>query len=237
MILLDKRAGSHELKAPLTALGLPVEETTLDYGDLLFEGRGEQGKPVTVAIEYKKLSELVTSLRTGRLQGHQALGMQTFDFRWLLIEGELIYDKRGKLLRRKGRRSFGLLGGGMSVGELFKRLLVLQLRLGLTPMLVRQRRDALKFIEALYRTWTDADLDQHKSHIAVYDPPTLIPLSDERKLYMRLPGVGVKTSGLIEKHFRSPIDAFTRHRLEWQEIEGIGPKTATQIEQFLRRGK
>ena len=68
MILVDYRRGSHELKAPLLALGLPVEETTLDYGDLLFEGRGEGGKPVTVAIEYKKFGELMTSMRTGRLQ-------------------------------------------------------------------------------------------------------------------------------------------------------------------------
>ena len=235
MILLDKRAGSHELKAPLTALGLPVEETTLDYGDLLFEGRGEQGKPVTVAIEYKKLSELVTSLRTGRLQGHQALGMQTFDFRWLLIEGELFYDKRGKLLRRKGRRAFLPMHGGMTVSELFKRLFVLQLRLGITPFLTPHRRDTLKFIEALYHTWTDQSLDEHKSHIAVYDPPTLIPLSDERKLYMRLPGIGVKTSKLIEQHFAAPYQAFNASRNEWTAIEGIGAKTAQQITNFILR--
>ena len=232
MILLDSRAGSHELKVLLEKLGLPVEETTLEYGDLLFEGRGVANKPLTVAIEYKKLSDLVGSMRTGRLQGHQALGMQSYDVRWLLIEGELFYDKRGKLLRRMGSRRFLPLHGGMTISELFKRLFVLQLQLGLQWYLAPHRRDALKFIEALYRTWTDKSLDEHRSHIAVYDPPTLIPLSDERKLYMRLPHIGVKTSRLIEKRFACPLDAFIATIREWTDV-GIGLKTAERIVDFL----
>ena len=106
VIFVDYRAGSHELVAPLKALGLPVEETTLDAGDVAFSGRGEKGKEVLVGIEYKRLSDLISSLRTERLQGHQLVAMSEagFDYSWLLIEGELLYDSRGRLQRRTSRR-------------------------------------------------------------------------------------------------------------------------------------
>src|SRR6266446_2939294 len=122
MIFVDYRQGSHELVAPLQALGLPVEETTLEFGDVAFEGRGEGGKPVSIGIEFKKLGELVQALRTQRLQGYQLKGMRkAFDYSYLFVEGELLYGDAGGLLRRKGKRALVPLPGQMSVSELLKR--------------------------------------------------------------------------------------------------------------------
>lgn len=254
MILVDRRAGSHELMVPLQAMGLSVEETTLDFGDLLFQGKRSDGGLVTIAIEHKKMGDLVNSFRTGRLPGHQAIGLQAFDYRYLLIEGELLYDKQGKLLRRQGRlysyaplkddktrRTFIPMPGGMTIGELLKRVYREHVEVGLTPIFSRNRRDTLRLIEALYHVWTDAG----HSHIAVYTPPTLVPLSQFRKTVMTLPGIGVRTSAAVEQYFEGSLrEAFASFQHEWAGISitdekgkarRLGDKDAAKIVAVLDR--
>ena len=89
MILVDTRAGSNELIEPLLKAGLPVEEATLEFGDLAFLGRGEGGKKLTIGIEHKKMGDLVQSMTGGRLAGHQLPGMLgMYDRCWLIAEGD-----------------------------------------------------------------------------------------------------------------------------------------------------
>jgi ERCC4-type nuclease len=234
MLLVDTRAGSRELLKPLQRMGLPAVDSYFD-GDLAFEGRGEGDKPVTIGIEFKKVGELVGAMRTGRLQGHQLLKMRrAYDFSWLLIEGSILFDKRGRLLRRAGSWEFRLMPGAMSISELLKRVLVLQLRGGLNPWYTQNRRQTLRAIEALYRAWTDVALDQHQSHLAIYQPPPLIPISQFRQTLSTLPGIGLKNSRLAEVHFGGSIrSAINSGSAQWGRIEGIGPKTAKKIEEAL----
>jgi hypothetical protein len=65
------------------------------------------------------------------------------------------------------------------------------------------RKNSLRFLAALYRYWTDKDLDEHKSHLAVYAPDLdrglLTPTSDFRRvLVVLLPGIGLATSLAVE---------------------------------------
>lgn len=253
MILVDYRDGSKELAEPLKAAGLPVEVVTLDAGDVAFEGRGEGGKAVMVGIEYKKLSELVGSLRTERLQGHQLNKMRDpdsgYDYSWLFIEGELHYDTTGKLLRKgwfHGKPQLKPLPGGMTVGELLRRIYVLHLCGGLNPWWTQTRRDTVTAIEILYRTWTDVDLDKHKSHMGIYDAPTLVPISRFRQCVMKFPHVGVKASLAVEMQFNGSLrEACNASVDEWAELQTvddkgklrrIGNSYAEQIVQFIETG-
>ncbi len=248
MIYVDDRAGSKELIAPLLKEGLPVESTRLDFGDLMWEGRGEGGKPVTIGVEFKQLGELVGSLRSQRLQGYQLHGMRdgpkpVFDFAYLLIEGELLYGTDGGLLRRKGKRAFAPMAGSMSVSELFKRVFVLHLRGGLNPWWSSCRRDTLQAISALYHTWTDTDLDKHKSHLGIYNAPSLIPISDCRRCLYTFPGIGMRASLAVEQHFGGSLKRAVNASIEtWAEIRTtddsgnqrrLGTKIASQIVTFL----
>lgn len=236
MIWLDSAVGSKQLAGPLQQMGLPVEVTQVP-GDIAFLGRGEGGAPVSIGIEYKKLGELVTALRTQRLQGHQAVKMQyAYDYNYLVYVGELLYDRQGYLMRRAGRRTFKRLPGSMTVSELFKRLFVLQLEVGLTPINVHSQPDSLKIIEALYHTWTDQNQDQHKSHIAIYQPAPLIPISQFRQTVATLPGIGVALSRRVEQHFEGKLlRAFDAPVSEWAKIEGIGVPTAERIINAIRK--
>lgn len=243
MILVDYREGSKDLLAPLEARGVEVAETDI-CADVEFVGRGEGGKSVDVGIEYKKLSELIDSMRSGRLQSIQCPRMQeAYAFRYLLIEGEVLYDTKGRLLRRKGRRFFEPLPGGMTVGELYKRLFVLHLQYGMNWHIVKGQRDTITYLEILYRTWTDCDLDEHKSHMAAFTPPRVVPLSDFRDVVERFPGVGTKVSAEAEKLFGGSIRRAVNSASSWAEIKTrdkrgherrFGAAHAEELERFLK---
>lgn len=212
MIFVDPREGSKNLVDPLRARGFEIDDSTELPADLYFVGKGIKGVPVEIGIEYKTIPDLVQSLRTERLQGHQLLEMRgvsedqpkpAFDFCYLLVEGEPIYDRTGMLMRRAGRRSFKPLG--MTVNELFKRLNTLHLNGGLNWILMRTQADSVRWIEALYQSWTDDDLDKHTSHIAIYTPPTLLKPTQFEQTIRTLPGVGGRVAKAAAKVFRSPV--------------------------------
>lgn len=225
MILVDDREGSEPLYHNLVKAGLPAELTRLEFGDLYFVGRGIGGAPLSIGIEFKTLQECVTSLRTGRLQGHQLLGMRgaspdevpLFDHCYLLIEGETVYDAKGRLMRRTSARTAKPLG--MTVAEFYKRLFVLHLCGGLNWHVAETRRDSVQWISALYHTWTDTDLDKHKSHLAIYTPPALVPLSQFRQTVGTLPGVARAFSQGAETKFGSIYRAITASTEEWASVE------------------
>lgn len=243
MLLVDSRAGSKDLIVPLRKLDLEVEETMLDFGDICFSGRGVGGRPVSVGIEYKQLQECVQSLRSERLQGHQAPGMQdAYDFRWLLIEGELHFDRSGFLQRRVGRKLFKPMPGRMTVTEYWKRINTLHLCWGLNPFHTTTETQTLKWIETLYRTWTDVDLDKHKSHLGIYQPPTLVPISDERQALCMWPGVGMRVSKAALDYFHCIENAARGTLAEWANLEMVdekgksrrfGEKNAQKVRDFL----
>lgn len=240
MILVDDRQGSSELVVPLQKLGLPVEETRLDSADLCFEGRGNAGASVLIGIEFKKLIELVQALRTERFQGHQLLKMRGADdpaqpplypFAYLLVEGERVYSREGLLQRRTGRHSFRTMPGRMSRHELGERLETLHLCGGLMPIWTETRADTLAEISIKYRWWTDRDLDAHTSHIAIYRPPSLMPISEFRVFLQSIDGLGFKASKAAETYFGHSLErAMTASISEWRKVEGIGPKMAQHIQ-------
>lgn len=252
MLFVDNRSGSKELVKPLVEMGLPVESTVLDAADLYFEGRGVRGAPLSIGIEFKQLGELVQALRSERLQGYQMLKMRaTYAHSYLFIEGELLFDKQGKLQRRsKFTKSVVPLEGQMTVGELYKRIQVLHLCGGLNPWWTQTRKDTLQSIAALYHTWTDTNLDQHKSHLAIYQAPTLVPISPFRKAIKAWPHVGFKLSKAAEDKFKnketglgSVARASSASAEEWADLfaindkgqhKRIGLKVAEQIVAFCR---
>lgn len=209
MLFVDDRDGSKDVYKSLDRAKLPVDLVRLEAGDIYFVGRGVNGAPLNIGIEHKTISDAVGSLKSGRLQGHQLMMMRAaepgekpaFDHCWLLLEGDLIYDNKGMLQRRTaGGRHKPI---GMTVDEFYKRLTVLHLCGGLNWVLCPLRRDTVHWITAFYHTLTDKDLDKHKSHLAIYQAPTLVPLSQFRSTMATLPGVSGKTSIAAERKFRN----------------------------------
>src|SRR4051812_2144692 len=95
MIYIDPRAGSSALKAQLPrAL---VGENSNIPSDVEFVGYGPDG-PMLIGIEYKSVSDCLTSMTDGRLTGTQLPRMrESYDRRYLLIEGPLRVSADGIL--------------------------------------------------------------------------------------------------------------------------------------------
>ena len=239
MLLVDYREGSAELLEPLRRMGLPAENAGppgID-ADLSWEGY-DAGKLISVGVEFKKLEELIASLRTARLQGHQLLKMRDeqtgFTFNYLLIEGEWHEDTQGFMTKRIGRREFKRIPGQMKASELRKRLNVLHLCGGLIRMHTQTRTQTLNEIADLYHAYTDGDLRDHKSHIAVYRAPTLVPISEFRKFFSTIDGLGLRKTLAVEQHFGGSIRrAIGASKAEWMKIEGIGPELASHVQRVF----
>ncbi len=211
MLYVDDRDGSSDLIAPLEALGLPVQEKRLGAGDLAFVGRGVGGEPISIGVEHKKLPDLVQSLNDGRLlantveKGGQIPRMvRTYDRSWLIVEGDWERSGDGKVSGWKRRGKRGPVKGSPHAMVLRQRLLVVELRWGVRVIYCKSRRDSLDTIFTLYRTWTDKDLDEHKSHLAIHAPDAdtslRYPMSNFRSaLIAWLPGVGFAASKRIEE--------------------------------------
>ena len=238
MILVDYREdsrnkGSKGIWDDLKYTKLPIEQSSLDAGDLMFCGHGPDGE-VTVGVEFKKVADLLTSIRSGRMQ-QQIEKMQPYDFRYLLIEGEWRANETGLVSIRKGRGIWAAVPGRFSASELDQTLLGFALRCGVTVWQTTVRKETVRWIESLYHNFCDRRWEEHTSHVATTcRPATLVPLSDFRTFIMGIPGVGAKTSLAVEKHFQGSIRGAVKARAkEWERVDGVGRKGAAKIDTFL----
>jgi ERCC4-type nuclease len=259
MLFVDTAVGSKDLVTQFKKMGLPVEPTHLTYADVAFEGRGNDDKPVMVGIELKKMTscsgDLMDSLRSGRLAGHQMLGLtgedKVYDYAWLLIEGEWRIGSHGETLlphKRMYRTVWEPARGGMLASEMEKRILTLELLGGIRVRHTRDRASSLHFISALYRWFTDTTMDRHTTHLVDHEPLGLIKLSDFRRAVMKWPGVGLRFSKSVEQHFAGSIRAAANaDAQEWSGIvhydqkqnksRRFGIKAAEAVVKFCRGEK
>lgn len=250
MIFVDDRIGSNDLCNQLQAKGLPSELTRLEFGDVSFVGKGPNDTTLNIGIELKKLPDLVQSIKSGRLAGHQIPGLVgprgAYDRAWLLVEGEWRVGKHGEVsVPSRFARQWKPLPGAMPASALAKHLFTFELCGGLHVHHAVSRTATLDFLANLYRWWTDTSLDRHTSLLAVHEVQGFLPISDFRSTVMRFPGIGRKLSLSVEKEFRvsetgkgSLRKAVAARPERWAGITGpdgkrIGLKTALRINDFL----
>lgn len=240
MILVDSREskavkGSPGLWEDLKKTNLPIQKERLDGGDLFFLGSGPDDTTVTVGIEFKKLRDLLSSLRSERLQGHQLHELQVYDYRFLLVEGEYKHDDNGFVTVRSGFRDWKPVPGGWRAAELDKVLLGLTLRAGVIVKETGTRRESIRWITSLYRNFTDVKWDKHTSHTGLYRPQsTLVRPSPFCNFIGGIPSIGLKRAKAVEKFFHGhPRHAIAARAETWKQIEGVGPKLAEQVDRFL----
>jgi ERCC4-type nuclease len=239
MMTIDPREGSVDLVDPLREKGITIiDDEYLRSGDVSFVGRGEGGQRLRIGIEYKKLPDYLASMK-GRLQAIQVPRMvEDYDRRYLIIEGEMNYDSKGRLLRRAGRNFWKPIPGQPGAAEVIKKLIVMELRGGIYTIRTHDFRETLLWVYSLYRVWTDSDLDAHKSHLAIHAPDLDERLLEKhslvRTMAAQLPGVGYLLSKQVEDRFPSVREMVRASVEDWKAIDGIGKKKAQTIYNSLR---
>ena len=242
MLWLDRRIGSGELEQPLVRLGIPVEILTLDFADCAFLGHGPEGEnTMQLGIEIKKIHDLVSSIETGRLSGHQLPGLlRQYDAAWLIVEGLWRPGDDGvlELFRRgrwtpleHGRRRY-------MYREIDNYLSTLEIKAGMRIRRTSNTDETARVIADLYGWWHDKAWEKHRSHMALHQPADmgmLVPPSLRRRVAAELPGVGHDRSGAVAGHFPNTLQMLMADVKEWQAIKGIGKTLATRIVDAIGR--
>lgn len=226
MLLVDDRIGSANLLGLFTPYHVPVSTERLRAGDFAWEGKGPKGSCM-VAVERKTVTDLLDSLTSKRLAGHQLPELaETVDYAYLVVEGIWRADADG-YLERLGGKSWHRTG--FRADSVINQLMGLSLRAGMIVWNCAYPKDTVEFVVSQYRMW-QTPWHEHTSHDVIYAPaadqgdggrrlfyqPRQISVTE--KMAMQIPGVGRKARGVAE-HFSSPRAMATATAADWQKVK------------------
>lgn len=238
MILVDRRDGSKEL-ADLLSNSVIVE---MEYGDAAIVGNGPEGA-VSIGVERKKVPDLLQSIASGRLAGHQIPGMLNEYYKtYLIVEGLWrgnIYDgglevwKHGRWMRENHGRKWRAV-------DIWGFLTTME-QLGISIRCTSNMAETCQIIEYLYKWWSKP-WDKHKSHMAMHSMPiaehaSLVSKTPslKRMIAKELPKIGSDRSEAVDAYFRSVKEMINAEESEWVKIPGIGKVTAKMVVEAVNK--
>jgi ERCC4-type nuclease len=228
VILLDRRESKLQEYMPKTVV------TELEFGDVAIMGNGPDG-PVTVGIERKRIRDLVNSIASGRLVGHQIPGMmKDYHKSYLLIEGQFRAHRITKEIETLAGRVWKEASMGKNKirwRDLWMFLNSLSVMTGVVVYHCMGMKETVDLITTLDEWWSK-DWDKHKGHLAMYKTTQTGPYMSLRKptllrrMASELPGIGFGRSKAVEELFKTVPAMLSATEEEWLEVEGIGKVTA-----------
>jgi ERCC4-type nuclease len=242
MITIDNRVGSKDLMKFMPKGKAKLGK--LQFGDAAFLGNGPDEIPIPVGLEVKRLLDLLNSMVTGRLSGHQLPGMQaSYKVRYLLVEGiwrpnpqsGLLEYPRGKqwLPVELGSRTF-------MAREVEGYLNTLDMLGGMHVRTTGSPRQTAQMLLNIHHWWTDKKWEEHRSHLA-FDESSglgtaqLTKPSLLRRVAKELTGIAWGRSRAVEAHFDSVVEMVNADQAEWEKIEGVAKKIAHQVVEELHK--
>lgn len=242
MIYIDDREGSKELYGRFLKK-YPQALVRLEYADVMFEGLGPAGR-VDVGVERKVITDLLSSISTGRLTGHQLPGMAKDYYKsYLIVEGKWKAGGDGVIeILRKGRWESIQHGRRFKYMEVMAYLNSLTMLGGIGVWFTGNMAETIATIQALFGWW-QKDWEQHKSHLEMHKPapPTAFLNPDGpsllRRMAMELPGIGWERTKQVEVAFPTIVDMVNATQEEWEGVGGIGKVIARTVYEALRKGR
>lgn len=236
MILLDPRVGSKHLADDFDALGVGYELTPLEFADASFIGNGDDG-PTTVGVELKNVRDLVNSMTSGRLAGHQVPGLlDTYQQVWLVVEGGYRRARGSGVVEiSRGSRWSPLYLGKRPVfwSQLEGFLTTLEVMAGIRVRRTQTPHETAAFIGSLFDWWQKPG---HRSLKVMHReaPRAELKRLDDvtkqiRDIAATLPGIGYDRAMAIARAAKSPSDLFLMTERDWQAFDGVGRTLAKRI--------
>ncbi len=242
-VFVDRREGSAGLAPFLAGYRLPVEIRHMDYADIAFDGHGPMG-PHRIGIERKCLGDMLQSMRSGRLSGHQIPGlMATYDTVYVIVEGVYRCAPESGILEtfRRGGWAPHTLGTQRFLWhELEGYLATLESKGGVRLRWSSGIGQTAAIVDSLYRWW-GKDWARHKALDVVYTPPPptlgLVEPSLVRKVAVQLPGVGWDKAAAVDERFKSVAEMVGAGVKDWAALKGFGKVLAARVVRCLKGEK
>lgn len=233
-LLVDPRVGSRDLLPLLLSLAVPARLSPLESADFAFTGLGPGFRPTRIGIERKRLSDLITSIESGRFASTQLPRLKSsYDQTWLVVEGVWRSGKSGRIevwkrnkVGRGGRWYPYDFGGIKSADQIEAWLLTATIKAGVHVIKTGRREETAEFIARLYRWWNcENGWEGHNSHRAIdqvahlVDKQYLAPLDLGGEIASRLPGIGPKLCRVVQDSFETPLDMALAGIAQWSAIQ------------------
>jgi ERCC4-type nuclease len=243
VVIVDERGGSAGIegaKRRLAALrnrGCDADLGHLDFGDYAIAGNGPDGETVMIGVELKTTKDILNSLRSNRLVGHQVPGMvQMYEGRaWLLTEGIWRESKCGDWEVYLGSwQTFSAGNRTIKMTDIESWILSTVTFGGLMYWHAALPADTARFIRDLDHLWCDKQYDEHKTYDVVYrKPPDRVSFtepSDFVKMVSCIDKVGYEKARALEGHFGGDFDALmSATAKDLQSVDGIGKTIAENV--------
>lgn len=256
-LLVDYRVGSKDLYPLLVRLGVKAEiakpPTELLFGDFCWAGKGQEGM-VEVGVERKNVYDFVSSMRENRLSGHQVKGMvETYDVRYLLLEGEWTIDGDGGVWAQNKWKSWKKLEPGRSravgYGEMLGFISALVNQAGFNLVRSSGVEESAYWLKSLW-SWWQKEWDEHEA-LGIggvggafvggkgQGGVRVVDADGGWELASRLPGLGLKRAKQVSRRF-STARGMARfigkaEVKDWEKVEGVGKEGARKIVEWVDR--
>ena len=236
MVLVDSRTGSKEF-VDLIKDSILVE---LEFGDFAFMGNGPTGE-IKIGVERKTINDLIQSINSGRLSGHQLPGLlEIYGRIYLVCEGIWRASRKDGTVEVFRHGKFKPLGSSRFTSKrIWGYLTALNASTGVTVFITTDMSETALVIEELEHWWNQP-WERHRSHTMInrIDPPSpyLKPgkPSQFRRMVSQIDGIGFEKLIEVEKKFKnSARKMFEASVDEWMEVGGIGKITAKKVWEFL----
>ena len=203
MLLIDDRRGSAELA---DYIRIPHTITRLQYGDFMIEGNGPDESPALIGIERKTITDLVASIQSGRLSGHQLIGMvNSYNYNDLLIEGLWRAEPKTGILQHYRKKRWRDVSPNkrkryMAKG-IYNYINTLSVKCGIIPVWTTDIEQTAHYVAAIHAWWT-AKWSSHQSHQVQYNPTAQLRRPTTfQKVVQSFDGVGPEKCKLIVERY------------------------------------
>lgn len=188
-----------------------------------------------VGVERKSLMDFLQSMTTGRLSGHQMVGLTAqYDWVYLLVEGIWRPDKDSGILQRINRRGRWVAAAQgarrFMARDIYNFINTLQVMCNVITVTTSSRWESGKWLDANHGWWQKG-WDKHKSHLQFHKPVTHAHLTKPNlvtRIASQFDGVGWDKAKKIGEHFGIQ-DFMGASEEELMEIDGVGIKIAQSI--------
>ena len=225
-ILIDSREKARKIRAADFYAGKGHSSTikSLDVGDYVFSDR--------VVFEYKEIGDFMSSVINESVFNEAANQALEYDFHYVIIQGDLRgwLDDNWKYVNTKWKNRYDKYLH-TNLGRYFGALR--RLRTFTTPIIVIREEQA--FDEMLLQAIKCLD-GKTKFYTNVTRP---IPSQDPIDVLLTsVKGISSKKAEAIRKHhtLNNVYDLMNLTINNFEEVEGIGSKTSTNIYEFIHKG-
>lgn len=204
----------------------------------MFTGNGPGDEVKLIGVEVKSVTDLISSMQTGRLQGTQLPGMlATYDVNWLLYYGKVRPGRAGELeIQKRGKMWQQMKLGGRAVPYGYLQSFLHDLTVsGMDVAHVYDEDEAAAWLYCLHR-WYSKPWREHKG-LHAFDRSrelSLMPGVDaatlmRAKVAAALPGLGFQRAVAAARYFGTIAKMIAATEEDWLKVEGIGKVVAGAV--------